>query len=89
MNAVRVESIIHLFVLHLKDHLCIPMTAAPTSESNFWATSGGFFKKVRPQSRVMMEAVLEKSHVRSSSLVFEGPDPPSQRPAFTVKVAGL
>lgn len=45
MNAVRVESIIHLFVFHLKDHLCISMTAAPTSQSNFWATSGDFFFK--------------------------------------------
>lgn len=60
MIAVKVESIIHLFVFHLKDHLCISMTAAPTSESNFWATSGDF--KALPQSRVMMEPFLEKSH---------------------------
>lgn len=60
MNAVKVDSIIHLFVFHLKDHLCISMTAAPTSESNFWATSGDF--KALPQSRVMMEPFLEKSH---------------------------
>lgn len=60
MNAVKVESIIHLFVFHLKDHLCISMTAAPTSESNFWATSGAF--KALPQPRVMMGPFLEKSH---------------------------
>lgn len=43
MNAVREESISHLFVFHLVDHLCISMVGRPHKWSNFRATSGASY----------------------------------------------
>lgn len=82
MIAVKVESIIHLFVFHLKDHRCISMTAAPTSESNFLGGVRLIFKAL-PQSRITMELFLERSHKWGVlSLVFQPRrGPPILRPS--------
>lgn len=82
MNAVTVESISHLFVFHLVDHLCISM-------AHKWIKPLGDFRwfsiPSRPQSQIMMETVLEKSHmcrVSASSLSYEAPDPPFPVPSL-------
>lgn len=91
MNAVIVESINHLFVFHREDHLCISMIGRPQVNKTFGRLQVIF--NALPRSQTMMESVLEKSHksgVSASSFSHNGaPGPPSQCPAFTVKVVGL
>lgn len=93
MNAVRVGSISHLFVFHLVDHLCISMVGRPQKRIKLSGDFRWFLLTSLPQSQMMMETFLQKSHkcgVLTSSLSHnEAPDPPSRCPAFTVKVVGL
>lgn len=66
MNAVTVESISHRFVFHLVDHLCISMMRWIKLLGDFrwfWLTS-------LPQSQVMTETVLQKSHKGRSFCLF-------------------
>lgn len=92
MNALSVESISHRFVFHLVEHLCISMVGRPHKRIKLLDDFRWFLVSL-PQSQLMMETFLQKSHkwgVLASSLSHnEAPDPPPRCPAFTVKVVGL
>lgn len=84
MNAVTGESISHLFVFHLVDHLCISMIGAHKCEQN-WATSSYFkwcpFHNPKRNDEfytAISEGYFVASHCQSRPLRSSFPEPSLQ-----------